>query len=116
MSLYLRLILLADRFGQDQARQNVLFIKEYGLRLRWSHTTKSCDFVGLIQQSRGTYIYRRVVRIFANSDMPRSSQFIKMAIFLCEKTKWKENPSILEDFSLQKDIRSEIHTSIDVWW
>ena len=32
-----------------------------------------CDFVGLIQQSRGTYIYRRVVRK-ANSDMSRSSQ------------------------------------------
>ena len=32
-----------------------------------------CDFVGLIQQSRGTDIYRRVVRK-ANSDMSRSSQ------------------------------------------
>ena len=32
-----------------------------------------CDFVGLIQQSRGTTIYRRVVRK-ANSDMSRSSQ------------------------------------------
>ena len=29
-----------------------------------------CEFVGLIQQSRGTYIYRRVVRK-ANSDMSR---------------------------------------------
>ena len=32
-----------------------------------------CDFVGLIQQSRDTYIYRRVVRK-ANSDMSRLSQ------------------------------------------
>ena len=35
--------------------------------------TSLVSYVGLIQQSRGTYIYRRVVRK-ANSDMSRSSQ------------------------------------------
>ena len=38
-----------------------------------------CDFVGLIKQSRGTYIYRRVVRK-ANSDMSRSSQGLPIFI------------------------------------
>ena len=38
-----------------------------------------CDFVGLIQQSRGTYIYRRVVRK-ANSDMSRLSQGLPIFI------------------------------------
>ena len=47
LRLYLRLTILADSLGPD--------------------------LVGLIQQSRGTYIYRRVVRK-ANSDMSRSSQ------------------------------------------
>ena len=38
-----------------------------------------CDFVGLIQQSRDTYIYRRVVRK-ANSDMSRLSQGLPIFI------------------------------------
>ena len=37
-----------------------------------------CDFVGLIQQSRGTYIYRCGVVRKANSDMSRSSQGLSM--------------------------------------
>ena len=61
MSLCLQLIILAD----DQARQNVK-CKALVRRL-------ICDFVGLVQQSLGTYIYRRVVKIFANSDMSQSS-------------------------------------------
>ena len=38
-----------------------------------------CDFVGLIQQSRDIYIYRRVVRK-ANSDMSRLSQGLPIFI------------------------------------
>ena len=38
-----------------------------------------CELVGLIQQSRGTYIYRRVVRK-ANSDMSRSFQGLPIFI------------------------------------
>ena len=55
--------------------------------------------------------------------------FIKMDViktfqFSVKKTKWKENPSILEDFSFQKRhtvmktniSKVGIHTSMDVWW
>ena len=60
-----------------------------------------------------------MVRIFANSDMYVTADdlkvftvFIKMDViktfqFFVKKTKWEENPSILEDFSFQKDTRSD---------
>ena len=52
---------------------------------------------------------------------------IKTFQFSEKKTKWKENPSILEDFSFQKRhtvwlfmktniLKVGIHTSIDAWW
>ena len=55
-----------------------------------------------------------MVRIFANSDLYVTADdlkvftvFIKMDViktfqFSVKKTKWEENPSILEDFSFQK--------------
>ena len=87
---------------------NVLFItkalirmcdSQADLRLCWSHTTKS----GLVG------------RIFANDHC-----FIKMDgknfPFSVKKTKWKENPSILGDFSFQKDKRSDCGKSGYMWW
>ena len=65
-------------------------------------------------------------------DLKVFTVFIKMDViktfqFSVKKTKWEENPSILEDFSFQKRhtvwllmktnlLKVGIHTSIDVWW
>ena len=82
LRLCLRLTILADSLGPDLADKmfNVLMIRLRGaqadLRLRWSH-----------KQSRGTYIYIRVVRK-ANSDV---------------SIIWKENPSIVKLLSWKKD-------------
>ena len=64
LRLCLRLTILADSLGPDLARQNVNVFIDKTVR------KPICEFVGLIQQSRGTYIYRRVVRK-ANSAMSR---------------------------------------------
>ena len=53
---------------------NVLFITKALLRLRLI-----CDYVGLMQQSQGTYIYRHVVKK-ANFDM--SDHFKVFTVFI----------------------------------
>ena len=52
--------------------------------------------------SRGTYIFRRVVRFLQNMSRSRS----KISIF-CEKAKFHSEIVKLEDFSFQKDIWSD---------
>ena len=76
LSLWLRLIILADSLGPDLARPTkclmFLFITKALIRL-CAMCKLICNFVGLMQQCRGTYIYRRVVRK-ASSYMSQSSQ------------------------------------------
>ena len=65
----------------------------------------------------------RSFAVFIKMDVIKTFQFSVKK----KKTKWKENPSILEDFSFQKRhtvllfmktniLKVDIHTSIDVWW
>ena len=74
LRLCLRPTIIADSLGPDQAQQNVNVFIDKTVRC-----AGRCDFVGLIQQSRDTYIYRRVVRK-ANSDMSRLSQGLPIFI------------------------------------
>ena len=57
-----------------------------------------CDFVGLMQQSRGTYIYRRVVRK-AHSDMSRS--LFSFPIFMEENSIHSEIAKLEQELSIQ---------------
>ena len=76
LRLCLRPTIIADSLGPDQAQPNKMFNVFIDKTVRCAGR---CDFVGLIQQSRDTYIYRRVVRK-ANSDMSRLSQGLPIFI------------------------------------
>ena len=110
MSLCLQLIILADRLGPDQAR--FLFITkaliimcgmQADLPLCWSRTTKS-EYIRL--QTCGNNLCRdhlKVFTVFITMDGKTFQFYVKKL----NGSKWKENPPILKEASIQKDIRSD---------